>query len=264
MAPEANPALCAVTAALGLAGGILSGLLGIGGGILLAPLLLYVPPAVGQPALDMQVVAGLTIVQSLFAGLSGAVAHRGLGNVDAALALWLGGAMAVTSFAGAWWSRSLSPRTLLAIFVVLAVVAAASMAARPPAAAVDEHGGVVVRKGPALAAGAVIGFFGGMVGQSGAFLVLPAMVRVLKVPLRTAIGTTLAVVVLAALAGTAGKLLGEQVHVPLAAALVPAGVIGARVGASWSARVEVGTLRRALTWILAATALRMSADLFTG
>ena len=50
---------------LGLFTGFLSGLLGIGGGIVMAPLLLYVPPLFGFEPLPMQTVAGLTIVQGL-------------------------------------------------------------------------------------------------------------------------------------------------------------------------------------------------------
>lgn len=51
--------------ALGLGTGFLSGLLGIGGGIVMAALLLYVPPIFGFEPLPMRIVAGLTIVQGL-------------------------------------------------------------------------------------------------------------------------------------------------------------------------------------------------------
>ncbi|MBI4564626.1 MAG: sulfite exporter TauE/SafE family protein, partial [Planctomycetes bacterium] len=53
--------------ALGFAISLLSGFLGIGGGILMAPALLYLPPILGVGAFDMKQVTGLTITQTLFA-----------------------------------------------------------------------------------------------------------------------------------------------------------------------------------------------------
>ena len=52
---------------LGIFCGFLSGVLGIGGGIIMAPLLLYVPPLFGFEPLPMRTVAGLTIMQGLVA-----------------------------------------------------------------------------------------------------------------------------------------------------------------------------------------------------
>jgi len=264
MSPNAPLGLLTLVAMLGLGGGVLSGVLGIGGGILMAPLLLYVPPACRLPALDMQMVAGLTIVQSLFAGLSGAFAHRSRGKVHVELALWLGGAMVITSFAGAWWSRAVSSQVLLGLFALLAIVAAALMLF-PPADADEERDAesVVFSKTRAVSVGLMIGFAGGMVGQSGAFMVVPAMIRVLRVPVRTAVGTTLAVIVFAALAGTAGKLLAGQIVLPLAAALVPTSMLGARIGARWSGRIRPDVLRHGLALIIAATVARILFDLLS-
>lgn len=254
--------LLILIAGLGLGGGVLSGLLGIGGGIVMTPLLLYVPPACRQPALDMQIVAGLTIVQSLFAGLSGVVSHHERGNVHLQLALWLGGTMVASTFAGAWWSSFVSSEVLLALFAILAIVAAGLMLM--PRARSGEDGdadAVPFGRARAVVTGVVIGFAGGMVGQSGAFMVVPAMIHVLGIPVRTAIGTTLAVVVLAALAGAAGKLSTGQVDLRLALSLVPPTIIGARIGSRWSGRVRTDVLRRSLALVIAASAVRICYDL---
>ncbi len=256
--------LLLLVAGLGLFGGIVSGVLGIGGGILMAPLLLYVPPACRQPALGMQVVAGLTIVQSLFAGLSGAFSHHRRGKVHFELAAWLGGTMLLSSFAGAWWSGSLSNEVLLAGFGILAFLAAVLMLLPPPGSGSQaDAAGVIFAKVPTVAVGAVLGFFGGMVGQSGAFMVIPAMIHILKIPVRTAIGTTLAVVVMSAVAGSAGKLAAGQVVLPLVAVLLPPAVIGARIGARWSASVRPDLLRYMLAAIIAATSLGVCYDLLS-
>jgi uncharacterized membrane protein YfcA len=70
--------------------GFLSGLLGIGGGIIMAPLLLYVPPLFGLGPLAMRTVAGLTILQGLVACIFGVVAHKKFNFVSARLTGWMG------------------------------------------------------------------------------------------------------------------------------------------------------------------------------
>jgi len=250
---------------IGFGGGVLSGLLGIGGGILLAPLLLYLPPACRQPTLSMQVVSGLTIVQSLFAGLSGALVHHERSNVHLDLAMWLGGAMVVTSFSGAWWSGTVNSEVLLRLFAILTTVAAGLMLVpRGRSGDEAEEQNIGFSRTRAVAIGIVIGFAGGMVGQSGAFLVIPAMIHLLGIPLRTAIGTTLAVVVLAALAGSAGKLAAGQIVWPLAVALVPAAIVGAQVGARWGGRIRPSVLRHTLAAIIATASIRIWYDLLVG
>ena len=83
--------------ALAVVGGFLSGLLGIGGGIIMAPLLLYVPPLFGFEPLPMRMVAGLTIIQGLVACIFGALAHKKFNFVSGKLTVWMGTAIFVAA-----------------------------------------------------------------------------------------------------------------------------------------------------------------------
>jgi uncharacterized membrane protein YfcA len=75
---------------LGIFTGFISGLLGIGGGIVMAPLLLYVPPLFGLEPFSMRVVAGLTIVQGLLGCFSGGLTHRKFSFVSDKLSAYMG------------------------------------------------------------------------------------------------------------------------------------------------------------------------------
>ncbi|MFQ5578016.1 MAG: TSUP family transporter, partial [Anaerolineae bacterium] len=75
---------------LGLGISFVSGFLGIGGGIIMAPALLYLLPATGAAPLDLKIVTGLTITQGLFATLSGAIKHGSYNFVSHALVLYMG------------------------------------------------------------------------------------------------------------------------------------------------------------------------------
>ena len=90
---------------LGLIGAFASGLVGVGGAIVMIPLLLYVPPLLSVGAFDIKIVAGLTMTQVLAAAVVGAWSHGRHALVHRALA-WTGGpAMAAGSLVGAVASR---------------------------------------------------------------------------------------------------------------------------------------------------------------
>ena len=68
---DMDAALFVFLALVGTSVGFLSGLLGIGGGIVMFPLLLYAPPLLGLGAIDVKSITGLTMVQGFFSALSG-------------------------------------------------------------------------------------------------------------------------------------------------------------------------------------------------
>lgn len=247
---------------LGLTGGFFSGWLGIGGGIIMAPLLLYVPEWLGAGVIDMKVVAGLTMVQSLFATGSAVFVHHRFKFVSHPLVAWMGATIAVTSLAGALLSRYVSAHVLLGIFAILAIIAAGSMfiplkESRQdiPASEVDFNRGLAA--GFALA----LGFVGGLVGQSGAFIIIPFLLYVLRIPTRVALGSSLGIVLMAAITGTAGKVIAGQVDYSMALFCVAGALVGAQAGGYLSQRTGKGALRLVLALLILASAIRMTADI---
>lgn len=234
----------------------LSGLVGIAGGIMAAPAFLYLLPRLGGASLDMKAVAGLTMTQSLFASLSGAFRHGKAGFSSARLVGWVAPGMVTFMGFGAVLSRYLSEKLLLAIFASLALAASASMLA--PAKEADartEETTFVPWK--AFLLGSVIGFLGGLVGQGGGFMLVPAMIYILGIPMRTALGSNLAIVSLAALAGFLGKLFTGQVALVPALALVAGCLPGAQLGAFLSTRTSPLIIKRLLAGIIGLAAVRI-------
>lgn len=247
--------------ALGLIGGFFSGLLGLGGAIIVIPMLRFIPPMLGLAELNMKVVAGITMAQVLFATASGVLAHRKAKNVSRDLILFMGSASFVGSLSGAVVSKYLEADILTAIFVGLALLAAGMMFI-PRKEWGQDIPADQVRFNRPLASGIALVFssLGGMVGAPGAFIFIPLQLYVLKIPTRIAVGSTLGIVLLSASAGLIGKLSTGQVSFPLAAALVAGALPGARLGAAASLRVKVKTLRMILAMVIAAAALRMLLD----
>jgi uncharacterized membrane protein YfcA len=246
---------------IGLAGGALSGLLGIGGGIVTAPLLLYLPRLLGVEPLSMHAVGGLTITQALFASLFGGLAYGRSGQVDRRLAGVMSGVIFVAALAGGAGSQRFSDRFLLALFLALSVVAALLILRPPPLGDTDRYTPGSFSKAGAVGIAAGVGLLGGLVGQGGSFILIPLVAALLKVPLRIAMGSNMVIIFFASLAGFLGKAATGQVPLLLATALVAGVLPGSLAGAALSRRVSTRALRLLLAALILAVCVRMAFDL---
>src|SRR5512147_2534424 len=107
--------------------GFFSGLLGIGGGILMFPLLLYMPQVFGLEPIGVKNITGLTMIQGFFASLSAMFFYNKHNLVNKSLVLTLGLSLFVSSLTGSFVSKMVPDRPLLFIFGALALIAAAMM-----------------------------------------------------------------------------------------------------------------------------------------
>ncbi|HUJ18860.1 MAG TPA: sulfite exporter TauE/SafE family protein [Nitrospirota bacterium] len=237
---------------VGLSVGFLSGLLGIGGGIVMFPLLLYVPQLLGLGSIDVKSVTGLTMTQGFFAALAALFYYHQNALVNRPLVLALGLSLFLSSLMGALVSKRIPDGALLIVFGVLALIASAMMLV-PRSHARDEmtEDTVTFNKGLAVAIGIVLGFTIGLVGQGGAFILIPVLLYVLKIPLRVALGSTLAIGLFSSSAGLVGKLATGQVPFQLAIPLL----VGAIPAARWGSIMGKKTNTRFLRWLLAALIL---------
>ncbi len=247
-------------ALLGSLAGLLSGLLGIGGGILMVPLLLYVPPLLGEPVPDMKSVAGITMVQSLAASLMGTFAH-GRRRVYSRLVITMGTAVAAGALAGSLASYWVDGAMLAVLFAALAMLAGTLLLFPVRTDEADASPTPPFSRPGAVALGAGIGLLGGMVGQGGGFMIVPGLIYLLRIPTRVALGSSLAIGLISGLAGFAGKVMTAQIPLWPSVAVVAGALIGSLGGSRLSQRVSQVALRRALAVIVMLTALRMGWDL---
>ena len=239
-------------------GAVVSGLLGVGGAIVMIPLLLYGPPLLGVGELDMRAVSAITMVQVFVASVSGMLSHRRHRGVNARLALVGGVAMSAGSLGGALISKFVAEQTLLVVFAVMVTVAAAFMFVPTPQVDVLTPGQErpFSRTLTALVA-LMVGIGAGLVGAGGAFLLVPLLLVVVGMPIRVTIGSSLAITAMAALAGVVGKFVTGQVPLLLALMVALGALPGARMGAALSRRMSGTALKAALFVIILITGVRV-------
>lgn len=250
---------------LAFCGAFVSGLVGVGGAIVMIPLLYYVPPLLGAGELPIQEVAGLSMTQVLAAAVVGAWSHGRHAFVHTRLALTGGPAMAAGALLGALVSSHVSGRALLATFAVMATVALPLMFLSPaePARGDRDPSAIPFNRAAAVTLPGLVGLVAGIVGAGGAFLLVPVLVGVMRIPMRLAIGTSLAMVGMSAVAGFLGKALTGQVPLWPAATVVLGSLTGAPLGGRVSRRVPVTVLRGVLAGIIALVMLRVWVDVIT-
>ncbi|MFE7860767.1 sulfite exporter TauE/SafE family protein [Streptomyces sp. NPDC057403] len=231
--------------------GLALGALGGGGSVLAVPALIYLLgfSPVGATTASLVIVT-LTSVTAL-------VAHARDGHVRWRTGLLFAAAGIGPAMLGGALASSVPSAVLTSAFAVVAGVAAVRMLRSRPAA----EGTVTVRPGRAAAAGAGLGAVTGVLGVGGGFLAVPALVGVLGMRMRNAVGTSLLVITvnsLAALSMRAGTV--ETLDWTVVGPFIAAAVLGAWDGKRLSAKVSGRTLQRIFAVVLLAVAVFMLVD----
>jgi len=227
------------------------------------PLLLYLPPLLGFDLIGVKNITGLTMIQGFFSSLSAMFFYHRHSLVNKPLVLTLGLSLFLSSLTGSFASKVVPDKPLLFIFAGLALTASAMMLI-PRSYAKDEltEDKVSFHKPTAIAIGISIGFLLGMVGQGGAFILIPILLYVLKIPLRVALGSTLAIGLFSSSAGLVGKIATGQVPFTMAAALLIGAIPSARLGGVVGRKTKTQYLKWILALIIIGTAVKIWMDIF--
>lgn len=236
---------------------LVSGMLGLGGAVLLIPAYLYLPNLFNVHVLDVKSISGMTTVQVFGASLMGMLLHRRKGAVNTQLVWIMGIPIAFSSFAGAMFSGSVKPDIILSIFALMAVIGAVMMLIQKSGTENIPDDKIKFSKSGAVTIAITVGFFGGMVGAPGAFILSPLMMVVLKVPTRITIGSTLGIVLLSSFSASVGKIITGQVPLMLSLIAVLASLPGVYLGSQVSHRLKIRTLRWILAILIAAVGVQM-------
>lgn len=246
---------------IGFIGSYISGMVGIGGSIIKYPMLLYIPPLFGMAAFTAHEVSGINAVQVFFATIGGVWAYRKSGYLNKQLIMYMGISILIGSFIGGYGSKFMVASNINLVYGVLALIAAIMMFV--PKKGIDDIPLEHVRFNKLLAAvfALIVGIGSGIVGAAGAFLLVPIMLVVLKIPTRMTIASSLAITFISSIGSTVGKVVTEQVDYFPAGVMIVASLIAAPLGAKAGQKVKTNILQTILAILIGATAIKIWLDI---
>lgn len=252
----------------GCVAGLLAGFFGVGGGLLLVPILLFYYQAVHVTSLvstHMALATSLLIV--VCSSISSAVQYQRNGHVVWKAVVLLGITSVIGGLLGAMLAGGMEPKTLRQIFAGVVAFAAVRMFMEIRKAKIETMPPLFAP--PLLGTGFVVGVLSALAGVGGGVLSIPVMHSILKFPLKKALGTSSATIVITAFAAAVGYMIRGWSNV-----LVPAGTLGyvdwltalplvvgsipmAAVGANLANRTKVQHLKQIFAIFLLVIAMKL-------
>lgn len=266
-APPADiAALVAVLLATGIVAGVLAGLLGVGGGIVIVPMLFHLFTLLGvDDSVRMHVAVGTSLATIIPTSISSIRSHMARGSVDVSLLKRWGPWVFLGVLAGTALGGAVKGSVLTGVFAAVGLLVAANMAFR-------KEGWTLRESLPGRAAqgvmATVIGLISVMMGIGGGTLSVPTL-SAFAYPIRRAVGTASAIGLIIGVPGALGFLAagwgaeglppGTVGYVNLIgfALIVPCTVLAAPWGARIAHTINPRKLRLAFAVFLFATAVRM-------
>jgi uncharacterized membrane protein YfcA len=240
--------------AVGLVSGFLSGIFGVGGGILIVPALVLVL------RIDQRLAHGTSLASVIPIALSGTLGYALDGKIDWSASVCLAvGAAAIGAVVGTHLLHVLPRRGLALAFAGVLALTAVRLAIDNSDAV--GRGDLTVRTVVLLLLiGIVAGTLAGLLGVGGGIVMVPAMVLMVGMPAVIAKGTSLAVIIPTALSGTRRNLAKGNADLRIAGIVGCSGVVSSFVASQISLGLDEDLSNGLFAALLLAVALKMAVD----
>ncbi len=261
-----------LTLLFGSLAGLLAGLLGIGGGVILVPLFLWLFPLAGvSDSLVVHMAFGTSLAIIIPTSLSSTLGHRKRGNVDWHMVAHLALGGIIGALFGSTAAAYVPGQSLKAVFGLLQIVIALKLLFfhpyLPPERTDQPPGRQLLLVG--LAGGCFSAFF----GVGGGVVAVPLMLIVLQLPIHLAVGNSSALIVVSSFAATIGYIFyGLQqpetapfslgyVNILVAAVVAPLSMIFARFGVRLASKISQERMIKVFAVLLIIIGVKILFDL---
>lgn len=247
--------------AVGCFTGIIGALLGLGGGVVIVPFLVFVSHY------EPQLAIGTSMLVVLLNALSGAVGYlrQRLAVTDAAI--WFSLATIPGAFLGSYGAKYLQGKIFLGVFGFLLVGLAFNMI-RKAGRNGEENGVTVVPKQYNRRLGVIcsvfVGFLASVLGIGGGVIHVPFMIYALRFPVKVAIATSTCILAVSAIAGVVSHAWLGHIDWFAGLGLGAGAAVGAQLGVRLAAVVKSASLMRGTGILVAITGIKFLMSAFEG
>lgn len=254
--------------ALGAIVGFLAGLLGIGGGLIVVPALVYLLPQLGvNEAVVMPLALGTSLAAIVITSSSAALAHHKNNNIPWHLAKPLMALVAIGALMGAFIADALSTQALKAFFASVVILLASYMLMSISSQKERELPAKVVLQGISW----LTGIIASLMGMAGGAILVPAL-SYFGMPLRHSIGIATVCGVLVALFGSLGYIITGldqnalpqwslgYIYLPALLGIIISSSLFAPLGVKFASKLPVKTLKKCFAVFLIFVAIEMIAS----
>jgi uncharacterized membrane protein YfcA len=249
---------------IGILDGIIAGLLGIGGGVVIIPILLYIA------GVDAKSATAMSAIQVFFASSFGTVFNWLQKTINFRYALIFGLSSAVSYFLGSFFTHKIPDTVIKIIYLASVVLAMLIFFIRKNNNRSAEEYAQISKKIPErkdyfkiVPFALFAGFFFGVLGIGGGILYVPLLMLLFEFPIKIAIGTSLMVVLCNTVPGIVGKLLTIKIDIFITVTLSVGAIAGSKIGTYLNKRLKDIAIKIIFIILLVIIIARVSVDLYS-
>ncbi|MGB5217007.1 MAG: sulfite exporter TauE/SafE family protein [Smithella sp.] len=239
-----------ISLAIGLTAGLFGGILGIGGGLIMIPLMVEILKMAQHKA------HGTSLLALVFTGIGGAIAYASHGSVDLTAAALLALTAVLTAPLGARYCNVLTEKKLKKIFGAFLIFCAVLLFLKPYLTnfigVIPGYAKIIVL----LTTGVFTGFLSGMMGVGGGTIMIPVMVILIGFTQHVAQGTSLLVMVPTGAIGAFTHWKMGNIEKGILWGLIPGIILGTYLGGNFANIIPENTLRLIFAFIIITLGLR--------
>jgi uncharacterized membrane protein YfcA len=221
---------------IGVVGGTVAGLMGIGGGTVIIPLLLYLS------GVEIKAATAMSMVHIVFASISGTIFNYYQKTIIFKYALYFGLSSMAFSFLGAYFTRFIPDLAIKIMYLAALTVSFVMLLLRSKISGQKTE---PTKKDiyKIIPIGAVAGFMAGILGIGGGFLFVPSLLFFMGLPMNIATGTSLGAIIFTSIPGLIGKVISVDFNILLGVIVGVGGIGGARLGTYLKTKISQKVIR---------------------